>query len=106
MEERKISEAIVLSVPQHIVRAFLTDLGVILEAGLTVRLHPKTLTRVNWFQAIVIRNLSMSNEHTTRLGRMAAEFARIAEYRRRFESGDEGFKIASVEEGLKHLQKL
>jgi hypothetical protein len=106
VRKQKISRLIVLSVPQHIVRAFLTDLGVMNEARLTASLNPKTITNASWLEPITIRNLSGSDEHTTRLGRIAAEFARVNEYRARFESGDKGFTIASIEEALKHLQIL
>lgn len=106
LKEQNISKIIVLSVPQHIVRAFLTDLGVLREAGISCQMYPKTLTQVDWMQQINIRNLSGSNEETTRLGRTLVEYARIIEYRSRFENGDQSFTIASIEQGLTYLKKL
>ena len=104
LTEKNLSSAVILSVPQHITRAFLTDLGAINEAKPSISLYPRTLSNVDWGELITIHNLSGAKEHITRLGRMAAEFARIVEYRRRFEDGDKNFTIASVEEGLNHLE--
>ena len=103
IEEKRISSIIIISVPQHIVRAFLTDLGVISQGGSRVRLYPKSLKEIDWEESIIIRNLSGDNEKTTRLGRLAAEFVRIFKYRKRMEEGDPDFTIASVKEALTHL---
>ena len=103
-EEKKISSIIIISVPQHIVRAFLTDLGVISQGQPNVRLYPKSLKKVDWAAPITVHNLSGANENTTRLGRLAAELVRILDYRKRMEGGDTNFIIASPKEGLAHLE--
>ncbi|MDZ4243808.1 MAG: hypothetical protein U1C57_01750 [Candidatus Doudnabacteria bacterium] len=105
IEEKRISSISIISVPQHIIRAFLTDLGVISQGNSNISLYPKSLKEVDWAEPIVIRNLSGANENTTRLGRLAAEFARILDYRKRMKDGDNNFIIASAKEGLEHLEK-
>ncbi len=102
-----IKEAIVISVPAHIVRAYLTDLGEALKRGADLKLHPRTLQGTNWEEKVEILGLTgtLDAEETTRLGRVFSEVARMIEYRKRAEAGDPGFTIASLSEGLEHLNK-
>lgn len=104
-QQHRILRAAVLSVPQHLLRAFLTDLGVMKDTGATIALYAYTLSRIDWDKEIEVHGLSGSvPERTTRAGRLVGECARIMEYRRRMEQGEE-FTIASVPEALAYLQK-
>ncbi|TSC67214.1 MAG: hypothetical protein G01um101472_484 [Parcubacteria group bacterium Gr01-1014_72] len=103
--ERDVKSAVVISVPAHILRAYLTNLGVALKKGLSIKLSARTLTGTYWEEEVEIEGLmgTVHRERTTRLGRLVSECARIVEYRRRYEEDPSGFAIASVEEGLAHL---
>src|SRR3989344_4994569 len=107
-EEEKINSAILISVPPHIIRAFLTVLGEVQAQKLKIALYPLTLKAVAWAGEIVISGITSDaeDENTTRLGRLVAECARIVQYRQRFQTGDKNFVIASVEEGLEYLENL
>ena len=107
-EEEKLNSAILISVPPHIIRAFLTVLGEIQARILDIALYPQTLKAVAWEEPVVISGITSDagDENTTRLGRLVAECARIVQYRQRFQAGDNNFVIASVEEGLEYLQNL
>lgn len=94
-----------VSVPHHILRVFLTNVAVAKERNLPVKFIPRTLPTSDWNEKITIRGFYRDADVTMRVGRFAAEIARIHEYRRRFENGEKGFGIASVEEGLEHLSK-
>lgn len=104
--ERGFTYATVVSVPQHIVRAFLTDLGIMQEKGLSLSLFPQTPQDINWFEDIYIPATTPPAhelQHCLRIGRVFGECARIFDYRKRYEAGDKTFAIASIEEGLTHL---
>lgn len=103
---RQIKSVLILSVPQHIVRAFLTDLGAMREKGLSLDLSCSTLNHVAWHERIEVQSdsLSGSQEITTRLGRFGSEILRIIEYRKAVEEGNKNFVIASLEEGLTYLK--
>lgn len=103
LKDNKTDRAIVYSVPQHIARAFLTDLEALKKNNIDIKLFPVTLQKTNWEEQIVIKNLLNSEEDTTRLGRFAAECARISDYRERYERGED-FPIATVDQGIKHLE--
>ena len=102
LKDKNISDLIVYSVPQHVCRAFLTDLEAIKKSGLTTKLHPLTLKGIDWETPVTIHNLIMPKEDTTRLGRFAAELWRISEYRERYERGED-YSIATAAEALKYL---
>ncbi len=106
-ESKEIKNAAVVSVPQHIVRAYLTDLGLALKRGLDINLSPRTIKGVNWEEEIEIYGLMGADdkEVTTRIGRIFSECVRIIEYRKRYEADGENFIIASINEGLDHLNK-
>lgn len=103
---RQIKSVLILSVPQHIVRAFLTDLGAMREKGLSLDLSCSTLDQVVWHERIKVESGSLngSKEITTRLGRFGSEILRIIEYRKAVEEGNKNFVIASLEEGLAYLK--
>ena len=105
-EKLQVRRAVVVSVPQHIGRAFLTDLGVLLARGSSLHLMPTTVRHIDWYTPITVYGLIHTEhaEQTTRLGRLMAECARIMYYRERYEAGDPAFVIASIEEGLAHLR--
>lgn len=99
-----ITSTLLISVPQHIIRAFLTNLAVMQAASASHTIVPRTALPVAWTDPVTIRNLVGDIENTSRLGRFAAEIARCIEYRQRFEEGDAAFPIASAPEGLHYLQ--
>lgn len=105
-EKLQVQRVVVVSVPQHIGRAFLTDLGVMLARGRDMQLVPATVRHIDWYAPITVYGLVHTDhaEQTTRLGRLMAECARIMYYRERYESGDPAYVIASIEEGLEHLR--
>ena len=103
--KNKLKSAAIVSVPQHILRAFLTDLGVMKTKKVNLKLYPRTLPKVDWSQEISIHSLSGKKEQTTRFGRLAGEFARISDYRKRTEAGERDFSIVSIKEGLRYLNK-
>jgi hypothetical protein len=100
----KISTVAIISVPMHIVRAFLTDLATInKDKNPTVQLLPLTLPSINWLQEIEIKSISGLIERTTRLGRFADEFKRILDYQAESKANNPNFKIATFQEGIAHL---
>ncbi|MDO8183830.1 MAG: hypothetical protein Q7T49_02500 [bacterium] len=103
--EAGVKTATVISVPAHILRAFLTNLGVVQNRGLDLKLTPLTYVDVNWTEPLTIRGLVgvHAEEETTRLGRLVGECGRIVEYRAEFEAGNKNYLIASIEDGLDHL---
>jgi len=105
-QDKKLKSAIVISVPQHIIRAFLNNLGFIEKLDLNLKLYPITLPKVDWQQVIEIDSIGGNHEITSRLGRLAGEFARIIEYRKKAQAGNSDFCLASVKEGLEYLANL
>lgn len=106
MHTHHITKACILSVPQHIVRAFLTNLHAVQNIGLKVRLYPKTIKTADWHEKIIIRHPLGYTDITTRIGRFASDFGRIIEYRSRVEQGDKNYLMASLQEGIKHLSSV
>jgi hypothetical protein len=104
LDHNKINTAIIVSVPMHITRAYLTNLGEMMRKKLDLSLYAKTLPDINWMEKIEINNLSGAHERTTRIGRLISDYARITEYRARYVNGDVSFPMASVSEALKHLE--
>ena len=104
---RQIKSVLIISVPQHIIRAFLTDLGAMCEKGLSLDLNCSTFDHVAWHEKIEVESDSPggSQEITTRLGRFGSEILRIIEYRKAVEEGNKNFVIASIEEGLMYLKR-
>ncbi len=104
--EHNLTRAYVYTVPQHILRAFLTDLGHMDALGYKGFLYPSTLHGVNFEEAITIRPLANGQEETTRIGRFAEEILRIINYRQLYDEGNPDFIIASVKRGLDYLKHL
>ncbi|MAF13911.1 MAG: hypothetical protein CMI53_03390 [Parcubacteria group bacterium] len=105
-KENNIDSAIIISTPQHIIRAFLTNLATFKKNQVNTKLYPKTLNNCNWMEEIEIKALASPPEVTTRLGRLSAEFARILNYRQLANSGDANYAMASFKEGLDYLKQL
>lgn len=99
--------AAVVSVPMHIGRAFLTNLGVMKERGLDLKLYPCAYIDIDWTKQIKVCKLASphADEITSRLGCLMGECARIVEYRERYMNGD-SYIIATVKEGLDYLNLL
>ncbi len=106
VKEKNILSLGIVSVPMHIVRAFLSDLAAMNEKNLDLDITCLVPPSVNWFAKIEINHTSGGPKETTiRLGRFAAEIARIIEYNKAMLGGDKRFIVASPEEGLKYLQR-
>lgn len=105
-KKESVRSAIIITTPEHIFRAFLTDLWAMKNAGLEIALNPKTIFDVNWMEQIEVRSVLGAEEVTTRLGKFAGECARVATYRMYYESGERDYTIASVEEGIKYFSSL
>lgn len=101
--KEKIGSALIISVPQHIVRAFLTNLGVARQNRIKTNLHPCTIPKIDWHEKINIDSPMGPKEETTRLGRVFGECARIIEYRKRYEDGNKNYLVARVKEGIDYL---
>jgi len=106
LKRKKLTNAYVYSVPQHIMRAFLTDLGVLNASRFKGKIFPSTLKDVKFNESITIMPLAGKKEETTRLGRFAEEVARIVDYQERYKKGDKKFTMVSVQEGLDYLKSL
>ncbi len=106
LKNKKLTRAIVYSVPQHILRAFLTDLGVMDAIKFKGEIYPAALKGINFDEVIQINPLANKQEKTTRLGRFAEEIERINDYRKKYLEGDKNFTIASVQRGLEYLRNL
>ena len=103
-----LSSATIVSVPQHLLRAFLTDLAVMKTAGLDLALYPRTVQRefFDWRDTYEFMPLLKKEpEHATRLARFATECIRILDYRIRMEAGEKGFDIASISEAHQYLHR-
>lgn len=108
-KQNNIDRAIVVSVPVHIVRAFLTNVIQLKELSLNLDLYPLTIKGTDWEKKISMRGLLVSNNsegETYRLGRFAGEWGRIMQYRQKFEEGNNDYSIASIKEGLEYINNL
>ncbi len=105
---KSIKSGILVSVPMHISRAFLTNVGVMKKINLKIRLLPATVKNISWGKDITIRGLLNHDfeENTSRLGRFASELGRVLQYRQNYENGDKNYLIASIKEGLDYLNSL
>ncbi len=103
----EISSAYILSVPVHIMRAYLNQVAELTAAEFECRLYPATLKGTDWEEEIVVHSLGnkTADPSAFRIGRLVDECARIMEYRERFLQGED-FRIASIEEGITYLQQL
>lgn len=102
-KNENITSAIVATTPEHLFRAFLTDLGAMKAAGLNLALHPLTVSSVKWTDRVEYWSVVGVHGSATYLGKFAGECARVAAYRERYEKGDKKYVIASVEEGIQFL---
>ncbi|HBV01194.1 MAG TPA: hypothetical protein DEF00_02230 [Candidatus Taylorbacteria bacterium] len=105
---RALSSATIVSVPQHLLRAFLTDFAVMKTAGLTLSLYPRIVPRESfgWQEMYEFMPLLKKEpERATRLARFATECVRVLEYRARMEAGEKGYDIASISEAHKYLHR-
>lgn len=101
--EHSIKTAIILTLPPHLVRAYLTDLFVLQSREWAVQLIPQTIP-VDWNADVTIAGLVSTIETTSFVGRVFSECARIVEYRQRHEAGDVAYGIATIQEGLLHAR--
>lgn len=102
-----IKSALIISVPMHILRAFLTNIGVTKQINHKMSLYPSTFKDIDWQGKIKVQGYYSldANVETSRLGRLIGECGRIVEYRKRYEAGED-FVIASVKEGLDYINNL
>lgn len=106
-EAEKITTALVISVPVHILRAFLTNVGVLQKLSLPIKIYPQTFKNSDWEKKVVIRGLEgvHVSDDTVRVGRFAGECARIMKYRQLYKQGNDSYCIASIEEGISYIEK-
>lgn len=105
-KSRGISSATIVTVPQHLLRAFLVNLAFMQAERLELSLYPRTLPRerFEWEDTYEFMPLLRKEpERATRLARFAAECVRIIDYRARFEAGDEAHRIANISEAHRYL---
>ena len=100
-QEHSIKTVVILTLPPHVVRAYLTDLFSFQSRNLVTQLVPRTIP-VHWDDEVTITGLISTLETTSFLGRVFSECARIMEYRQRYEGGDIAYSIATIQEGLDH----
>jgi hypothetical protein len=107
-QEKSLKSAAIISVPQHIMRAFLTDLGVMQKMNMDLKLYPRTLPGMDWNKHILVAGLFNGGkpEDTTRFGRLVSECIRIVEYRKLSQTQPDHYTIATVAEALKHLSNI
>lgn len=104
--QENISSVLLISVPQHIPRAFLNLLAKVNDNNLKTKIFPLSLSKVNWQEKIIIKSLTGGREETTRAKRLADEFSRAIEYRQKYLKGDKSYTIASLDEGFRYLNSL
>ena len=106
VKEEHVSTALVLSIPVHIFRAFLTNLGALKKLGLPLKIYPRTFRNIDWEKRVVLRALTRAHagDDTVRVGRLAGECARIMLYRKLYEGGNDKYIVASIEEGINYVE--
>ncbi len=104
-KEHSIESAIVLTIPPHLMRAYLTSVHVFGECPARIQLVPQTIL-VDWDTKVEIAGLVSIPEKTSLIGRLYSECARIMKYRMLYEAGDSAYGIASIREGMLHLRPL
>ncbi len=102
----KLSKILVISVPQHVIRAFLTNVGWALHEKLPFRFAGRSMAGVEWNEPISVEGLMNNHEETTRVGRLVSECGRIVKYRSLYEAGDDNCAIASFNEGADHIRNF
>lgn len=107
-KERSISSATIVTVPQHLLRAFLTDLGAMQATSAHLSLYPRTIPpgEFAWEDTYgFMPLLAPEPERATRLARFAAECARIIDYSERMKAGDSKYTMASIFEAHRYLHR-
>ncbi|MDP2593371.1 MAG: hypothetical protein Q8P52_01840 [bacterium] len=108
-KDESIARAIMTSTPQHLLRAFLTDLAVLAKEKPDLKLYPAVISKdsYSWFGSYKAKSLfGGEDEKAIRLGRFASEIIRILNYQNKMAQGEGDYMVADIEDAVSYIKKL